>query len=423
MFTSKSAEYARQTGAVCIALLSIHISQSSRSQLYLLFLPSDYDWAVGINRICLRLVCLWPRESHGKGKLLENLCVMTIVLILCGFVVIPGVLLLLKQNELKSTIDDSVYSLTVLTLIPKILIIHGKRSVMLKILNVMADDWEKPKTDEEKNIMYRYAKMARIVAVLGFIIAGIAILMIIVLPKFGIYIRHTTDGIDVFPFPTYYVYDVTRSPYYEIIYFGQIFMLVITLLAYNGINVLFGTIFLHICGQAKNLRSRIASQRKFGDFSQALASIVSDHVRLIRTVKMIESTFSVIMLTMLLMFAAITCSVMTSIFSIFAEKDGFSLTRVLYLVLLITTNFIQMFFYFITGQTLLDESEGIYDATYECGWLNLKSNEARSLILVMARSKQPLFVSAGKLFPMSYLTFGSVIKISFSYMSFLVTML
>ncbi|XP_076658657.1 odorant receptor 10 [Halictus rubicundus] len=384
---------------------------------------ADYDWAVGINRNCLRLICLWPRETHGKRKLLDNLCVMTIVLILGGFLVIPGVLLLFKQNEIRATIDDSIYSLTVITLIPKILIIHGKRSVILQILNMMADDWEKPKTDEEKYIMYRYAQIARIVAVLGFMVGGLATLIVAILPKFGIYVRHTTDGIDVFPFPSYYVYDVTRSPYYEIIYYGQIFVLLITLVAYNGINMFFGTIFLHMCGQVENLRARIENEKKFGDFRQALASIVSDHVRLIRTVKMIESTFSAIMLIMVVMFSVLTCTYITSIFSISSDKDEFSLTRVFYLLFSICSNFIQMLFYFVTGQALLNESEGIYDATYECGWLNLKSNEAKCLILIMARSKTPLFITAGKLFPISYMTFGSIMKISFSYGSFLLTML
>ncbi|XP_033341245.1 odorant receptor 10 isoform X1 [Megalopta genalis] len=384
---------------------------------------ADYDWAVGISRNCLRLICLWPRESCGKRKLLDNLCVMTIVLTFSVFVVIPSVLLLLKQNDLKTIIDDGSYCIAALSLVPKFLIIHGKRSVILNVLNMMAIDWEKSKTDEEKNIMFYYANIARVGSILGFTFGFIAIFLITILPKFGIQVRHTEDGLDMFPYPCYYVFDVSRSPYYEIIYTIQIFMMALILLSYIGIHMFFGTLFLHICGQAKNLRARIENEKKFEDFRRTMTSIVSDHLRVIRMVKMIESTFSQILVTMIIIFGVITCAYLTSIISMFAESDTISLTRLSYLVFSICTNLVQMLFYFLTGQELANQSEGIYDATYECGWLNLKSNEAKSLILVMVRSQKPLIVTAGKLFPVTFLTFGGVMKLSFSYVSFLLTML
>ncbi|XP_078049850.1 odorant receptor 10 isoform X2 [Augochlora pura] len=362
---------------------------------------ADYDWAVGINRNCLRLICLWPRETCGRRKLLDDLCVMTIVLIFSIFVAIPSVLLLLKQNNIKTIIDD----------------------VILKVLNMMAKDWAKSKTDEEKNIMFFYANIARVVSAFGYASGFIAIFLITILPQFGIQVRHTEEGLDMFPFPCYYVFDVSQSPYYEIIYIIQIFMMALILLSYIGIHMFFGTLFLHICGQAKNLRVRIENEKKFDDFKRTMTSIVLDHLRVIRMVKMIESTFSQILVTMIIIFGIITCAYLTSIISMFAEKDSISLTRLFYLVFSICTNLIQMLFYFVTGQELANQSEGIYDATYECGWLNLKSNEAKSLILIMARSQKPLIVTAGKLFPVTFLTFGAVMKLSFSYVSFLLTML
>ncbi|XP_078049851.1 odorant receptor 10 isoform X3 [Augochlora pura] len=348
---------------------------------------------------------------------------MTIVLIFSIFVAIPSVLLLLKQNNIKTIIDDGSYCIAALSLIPKILIIHAKRSVILKVLNMMAKDWAKSKTDEEKNIMFFYANIARVVSAFGYASGFIAIFLITILPQFGIQVRHTEEGLDMFPFPCYYVFDVSQSPYYEIIYIIQIFMMALILLSYIGIHMFFGTLFLHICGQAKNLRVRIENEKKFDDFKRTMTSIVLDHLRVIRMVKMIESTFSQILVTMIIIFGIITCAYLTSIISMFAEKDSISLTRLFYLVFSICTNLIQMLFYFVTGQELANQSEGIYDATYECGWLNLKSNEAKSLILIMARSQKPLIVTAGKLFPVTFLTFGAVMKLSFSYVSFLLTML
>nr|XP_031847168.1 odorant receptor Or2-like [Nomia melanderi] len=369
------------------------------------------------------MICLWPRDSHGLRKLWEHLCVLTIVLIFISFLAIPNLCWLSKQTEFIAIIDNFAYPISFVNIVLKILVIHGKRNVLLPVLNMIAEDWAKSKTDKERAVMFRYARIARVVNKFSCVAGAVSLTPIIVLPIFGVRMRHTTGEIDRFPIPADYAYDVSRSPYYEMIYVAQIMMLWVMLMCYSGIDMFFGTVVLHICGQAENLRARIASERRFENFQQALAAIVSDHTRLSRAVDVIENTFTVILLIVMLFFGVISCMYSTEIISMIAEKDTFSSMRVLFMLLAISSSFIQMSFYFIAGQALENQSQGIYDATYECEWLNLKSNEMRSLLLVMTKSKKPLFVTAGKLFPMTMLTFGNITKICFSYISFLLTKL
>ncbi|EFN70215.1 hypothetical protein EAG_14018, partial [Camponotus floridanus] len=52
--------------------------------------------------------------------------------------------------------------------------------------------------------------------------------------------------------------------------------------------------------------------------------------------------------------------------------------------------------------------EKIHRATYEYVWYNLEPKTARNLMLIMLRTKKPLYITAGKIFPMTLATFCNV---------------
>jgi len=52
--------------------------------------------------------------------------------------------------------------------------------------------------------------------------------------------------------------------------------------------------------------------------------------------------------------------------------------------------------------------ESMYHATYEHEWYKLEPEKAKTLILLMIRTSKPLYITAGKIFPMTMSTFCNV---------------
>lgn len=89
---------------------------------------ANYDWAVAVNRQCLDMIGLWPRDTFGLRRFLENLYVMTIVLAITVFLAIPSYRLLLRQQEYISIIDNFGLPIAYTSIILKIFVLHTRRN-------------------------------------------------------------------------------------------------------------------------------------------------------------------------------------------------------------------------------------------------------------------------------------------------------
>lgn len=147
---------------------------------------------------------------------------------------------------------------------------------------MIAEDWAKSKTDVETNVMVRQARISRAFNIFGYAITAVSILSMLILPQFGIQFRYVSEGTDMFPLPTYYVFDVSQSPYYEIVFVVQVITILMTTCCYLGVDHFFGTLILHICGQLENLQTRLANVKETEKFDSVLVNAVLDHTRLIR---------------------------------------------------------------------------------------------------------------------------------------------
>nr|XP_031834899.1 uncharacterized protein LOC116428020 [Nomia melanderi] len=243
---------------------------------------SYYEWAVGVSRFFLKLICLWPEDTHGTRRFMENLFINTLVVLFTCCATIPSIMFVYIQEEFMATVDNFVYPFTLSTITWKVFIFHRNRDAFLPILNMMAEDWAKPRTDEETSVMFHYANIDRIVNMCGFAVVSFSVLCEDLLPILGVRFRYASPPIDVFPLPSYYACDVYHSPYFEIIYVGQVILLWFLLLGYCSVDMGFGMVVFHICGQVKNFRIRIAREKEFENFKHTLTAIVTDHVRLSR---------------------------------------------------------------------------------------------------------------------------------------------
>ncbi|XP_076668208.1 odorant receptor 19a-like [Andrena cerasifolii] len=406
---------------------------------------ADYEWAVKWNRDALGAIGVWPVDDHGIEKFLRNLRAMVAFVLITFICTIPCFCsLIMKCDNLTAFIDNLGYFIPFVITLMKFLTIYGKRRVLLPVIRMIAEDWAKRKTDAEEDVMIRHARVGRTFGFIFGTLAAVLVSLTLVLPKFGVtlrYVRNDTDLRKTFPIPCYYSFDVTRSPYFEMTLIGQLVAICAGTICYTGLDNFLGILILHICGQLENLRARLANIGDSVRFDRELAGVINDHARLIRATDAVERTFTMLLLALLLYFGTFACiygvlfiSVSLWVQTILprqARRNSSDKARTrrqspfnnFSLACILVNTFLQTFFYCIAGQILATKSEGMYDAAYQCEWPHLKLNEAKCLILIMARAKTPLYITAGKLFPMTLLTYCKILKVSLGYLSFLLTKL
>ncbi|XP_043466426.1 uncharacterized protein LOC122501198 [Leptopilina heterotoma] len=77
---------------------------------------------------------------------------------------------------------------------------------------------------------------------------------------------------------------------------------------------------------------------------------------------------------------------------------------------------------FIGKGTGLLSSYEFADTAYKSEWYNLPSQKAKLIILLIQSGNKPVEITAGKFFVFNFKLFGSIVKTSLGYLSFLITM-
>jgi len=152
---------------------------------------------------------------------------------------------------------------------------------------MIARDWLRLKSDKERKIMIKCARIPRIMIICGFIVMFVSIVLLLI-PQifFGITLRYITNMTDPgkpLLLQSYYFYDTDMSPYFEFTFVAQSVILAMCGLSYTTIDSLFGLLVFHVCGQLENLKGRLTmASEKNQNFDYVLADAIMDHVRLIR---------------------------------------------------------------------------------------------------------------------------------------------
>jgi len=132
--------------------------------------------------------------------------------------------------------------------------------------------------------MIRQTRIARLIMIWGYLIMVFSFILVVILSSFISmrYITNITDPSKVLPLQTYYIYNVSKSPFYEVTFILQGFSLMTAAILYTGTDSFMGYLVFHICGQLENFRMRILNLDKFNHYEKALSSSVQDHIHLIR---------------------------------------------------------------------------------------------------------------------------------------------
>ncbi|XP_039312107.1 odorant receptor 43a-like isoform X2 [Solenopsis invicta] len=385
---------------------------------------NDLEWAIGLHRCMLKIVGLWPQQSRdqyekffSKFRMLFNATAVVFILI------IPALAQLINVwGDMIQIIDNLQITLPFLVTILKVFIMWYKKKDLLVLTNKIMKDWTRVKMDEERNVMVKKAKITRLILKVGIFVTALALLSKLSSEFFKEYIwrvNNLTNYERSLPLPTYYWYDVTSSPKYELTYLAQAIGLFTGGITYIAVDNFLGLLILHVCGQMENLHLRLLHFGKDPDFKAVLKYNVKDHIRLIRSVEIIDDSFNLLLLAMIgffcILFSLFGFLALTS----FNQDTQLSIAQMSWYFFAGGSLLMHTCLYCAVGEHLVNKCEEIHSATYECVWYTLEPKTTRNLAVIMVCTKKPLNITAGKIFPMTMSTFCSLLKTSAGYLSML----
>ncbi|KYN05950.1 Putative odorant receptor 13a [Cyphomyrmex costatus] len=260
---------------------------------------------------------------------------------------------------------------------------------VLPLLNMIKDDWLKPKMIKERDIMIKRARIARMFTIFGYIIMLISFTLYAVLPAFGISIRYVTNETDpnkLLPLQSYYIYDRDKSPYYEITYIMQSLGSSAAGFMYTTVDSFLGLLVFHVCGQLENLKNRITQLDKFQNFEKALSHSVEDHIRLIRFINMIDDIFTLMLLGALFYFGVIFAFQGFLLVTMVIQDRAISVLRLTYIILTSVNIVAHTCLYCIVGEILVTEVHVLPLLNMiKDDWLKPKMIKERHIMIKRAR--------------------------------------
>ncbi|XP_071576932.1 odorant receptor 9a-like [Temnothorax nylanderi] len=386
----------------------------------------DFEWAVKLNRFILNLIGLWPKTvQNSRQRLMCNFRVLVTFLGITFCLVIPSIHSLTRIfGDIILMLDNLQYTIPFISCLIRIVIFWWKKEAIIPVVNMIAEDWIKVKSAQDRSVMIKRARSARIIITFAFCIMGTGVFYLIVLPIFGISIRDTTNITDpgrLMPLQTYYIYDVTNSPQYELTYISQSIYIIVSMMSYSGIDNFLGLLVFHICGQLEILKNRLSSFDECVN-SHEIKNCIIRHMRLLRAINVIEDTYSVILLFLFAYFAILFAFYGFRITTLLDEETDISFPRLICFMSTVTNIFAHMCLYCALGEILVAQCNKIYYAAYSNKWYSMNPKVTHNLLLLMIRGSIPVYLTAGKIFPITMATFCSLVKTSVGYISVLHTM-
>ncbi|XP_011705591.1 PREDICTED: odorant receptor 67c-like [Wasmannia auropunctata] len=253
---------------------------------------------------------------------------------------------------------------------------------------------------------------------------GFSCFFIAVLPAFGISMRLTpniTDPGRPMVLQTHYIYDVTKSPQYELTFINQAIFVTIAMIAYSGIDNFLSLLVFHICGQLDILENRLNHLDKYINYNEVLKCCIAKHIRLLRAIDVIEDTYNIILLSLFIYFALLFAFYGFRMISLFDEENDVSFTHLIYFISTILNIFVNMCLYCVLGEILMTQCNKIYFAAYNNKWYILNSKIVENLFFLMTRGSNPIYLTVGKVSPVTMVTFCNLVKTSVGYISVLHT--
>ncbi|XP_018310072.1 odorant receptor 4-like [Mycetomoellerius zeteki] len=385
----------------------------------------DIENAFAINRFFFRLLGIWP-FSRNNSLLFELAETITLIVACFAFLfgeLIPTILyvfMVLTDFRLRLKVMASGI-FTIIEIIKYSYAVLYKSQVR-NCLTLVDEDWRNVINPSYRTSMIdrvRTSKRLIVICAIIVYVTGMAVRMIIPLSVGKIV---TSQNITIRPLPhvAYLViFDVQRSPVYEIVYFIQFLA---GLIKYTITVTTFGFMTLcamHFCAQSDilvTLMNNFVNENQPKNINTRLATVVEHQIRIRNFLQLVQNTtqypslIEILGSTVLLCFAG---------YYIIMEWEDHNVIRLCAYISVLIMFCFNIFIYCYMGEQIIEQGEKVALTTRTLEWYRLPDTKARALILLIIISENPLTLKAGSFIDISLRTFGNVAKMSVTYLNFL----
>ncbi|XP_012350970.2 uncharacterized protein LOC105737471 [Apis florea] len=387
----------------------------------------DIAYVTKHNKWILKSIGIWPIFLKNVAKFLPKIIIGISNFVLL-FAIIPCILYIMfeeKNNVIKLKLCGLLIFCSIALM--KHWALAYRKPKIKNCIEQIENDWEQVELYEDREMMLKYGQVGRNLTIICavFMYTGGIIYHTILQYKIGTFIDEYNRTIKPVIYPTYSgLFNVQRSPIYELIYFlhctcGYI-MYSITAGA-CGLAALFAT---HACGQIDIIIARLNdllhgkyAKGKF-NLNARLIKIIEHHLQILR----FSATVQVILqeVCFLEFIGSIFLICLLEYYCITDWELSNAISLITYTMLLISLTF-NIFILCYIGERLMEKSSSIGLSCFMIDWFQLPTKTIHDLILIIAMSNNPIKISAGNIVDLSLYTFGSVLKTSLAYLSFLRT--
>ncbi|KAK2583207.1 hypothetical protein KPH14_009227 [Odynerus spinipes] len=381
-------------------------------------------------RWILKSLGIWPEtEESEMRKCFSNLLIVIGNLIL-SFAIIPCFLyVILEERDLniKLKLFGLVSFASSATLKYCFLFLH--QSEIAECIKYLKHDWHQVKHRAHRELMLRYAKIARKLTILCaiFMYTGGIVFHTILPFSAPRIVDQNNRTLKPVVYPSYSVlYNVQMSPTYEFVYLLHCMCGYVIYSVTVGACNLAAVFTMHVCGQIEIIASfmdDLVEGKKFDAgrpcASQRLTAIIKHHLRVLRLATIIRSLLQEVCLIEFLGSVSIICLLEYYCITDWEESNGISLST--YATLLISLSF-NIFILCYLGECLMNKTSQVGAKVFTINWYCLPPEAARALVLIIAVSHKPVKITAGRLIDLSLFTFGNILKTTLVYLNFLRTL-
>ncbi|XP_076177140.1 uncharacterized protein LOC143151675 [Ptiloglossa arizonensis] len=378
---------------------------------------SDIQYTFQLFLWILKPIGIYP-FIYSRANKLERMVSVVLIFVCCTivqFVIVPfGYYILFYEKDMNVKIKFLGPLTFCVTSFFKYGYLSLKGPVFERCIEHVERDWRFLRDQNHRAIMIRHVTMSRnllTLCALFMYLGGLSYHTIMpLLSKRKINENVTTRPLT---YPGYEVFfNIQESPTYEIVYCMHCFYVLVTgniTMAVYSLTVIFTS---HACGQIEVQSSRLEhlieekrSAPKITRHKDRIAIVVRNHVEILRFMKNVEKALQELLLMEIVMSTLLIC--LLEYYCIMEWETSDSVAILTYVILLVSFTF-SIAIYCYVGELLLGQGSKIASASYETDWYNLPGRTARGIVLLLAVTKYPPKLTAGKIFDLSLNTFGVV---------------
>uniref|UniRef100_A0AAR5PUH7 Odorant receptor n=1 Tax=Dendroctonus ponderosae TaxID=77166 RepID=A0AAR5PUH7_DENPD len=353
-------------------------------------------------KLILNISGFWPQKNPKPIVKVRKVFTLLVNLFFC-------LSLSIQCLFLRSQIEEFLDVLTVITppvaYLFKQIVFFGHSSAFLTLMDFLKDDDLVSIPLQLRKQISDSLQVAKIIGVGYQACCTMTILFIVIWPMF------TEHQLPV----QFTLFDL--GDFYAFMYLLQIFALANAAANSSSLDLIALTLMCIVKGQICVLNDKIRSLEEInaskGHGAQRVKYVsgcVLHHTKIIELVALIENVYSQIVLIEYLTSMVVICNIGFQL--VIVELASFAF---LLMLTFLVTMLCQLGMYCWFGNEIMLHSAAIRDACYESDWIHSCPQVRKMLLMIMERSKRPLYLTAGKFSILSLNSFTSVIHSAYSF--------